>query len=166
MRVLSIFSWVVVLWVAKVFLFSLPYKFTLHPDTQFIFGTIGVWMQGFIGNAAGGWFANYGSYAVGSVELITSLVLLSPAVFWLLTKINVLKHAPSRSLVHAFGGLMASAVMGGAVFFHLFTPLGIVVIHEGQSDGGSLFYAATSILVLGLVLFITNYRDYKNELSH
>ena len=58
---------------------------------------------------------------------------------------------------------MASGVMAGAVFFHLFTPLGIEVIHEGQSDGGSLFYAAASILVLGFVMFVANYRDYKNK---
>jgi len=38
--------------------------------------------------------------------------------------------------------------MSGAVFFHLATPLGIEVLHNGVSDGGSLFYAAVSILVL------------------
>ena len=58
--------------------------------------------------------------------------------------------------LHRIGGLMASAVMLGAVFFHLFTPLGIEVLHEGESDGGSLFYAALSILVLGVVLFLIN----------
>ena len=55
-----------------------------------------------------------------------------------------------------FGGLMASAVMAGAVFFHLVSPLGIEVLHNGESDGGSLFYAAVSILVLGFVLFFIN----------
>jgi len=165
MKILPIFSWAVVLWTAKVFLFSLPYKFTLHPDTQHIFGVIGLWMQGFLGETIGSAFANYGSYAVGSVELITSLILLSPVVFWLLLKVKVVTSAPSRSAVHALGGLMAAGVMGGAVFFHLFTPLGIEVIHEGQSDGGSLFFAAMSILILGLVLFMTNYRAYKNKLG-
>ena len=163
MRVLPIFSWIVVAWVSKVFLLSLPYKFTLHPDTQHIFGTIGAWMSGLIGDTIGTLFANYGSYAVGSVELITTLILLSPLVFWVLKKTKLLQCVPSRSLMHATGGLMAAGVMGGAAFFHLFTPLGIEVIHEGQSDGGSLFYAAVSILVLGFVLFITNYRDYKNK---
>jgi len=165
MKILPIFSWAVVLWVAKVFLLSLPYKFTLHPDTQHIFGVIGGWMQGFLGEGIGGAFANYGSYVVGSVELVTALVLLSPAIFWLLSKFAIVKSAPSRQVLHAVGGLMASGVMAGAVFFHLFTPLGIVVIHEGQSDGGSLFYAAASILVLGFVLFLSNYRAYKNSLG-
>lgn len=46
--------------------------------------------------------------------------------------------------------------MAGAVFFHLFSPLGVVVLHDGKSDGGSLFYAALSILILGPVLYILN----------
>jgi len=165
MRILPVFSWIVVLWIAKVFLLSLPYKFTLHPDTQHIFGMIGAWMQGILGDSIGTWFANYGSYAVGFVELVTSVILLLPVVFWLLKKIKLLQCAPSRSLLHALGGLMASGVMGGAAFFHLFTPLGIEVIHEGQSDGGSLFYAAVSILILGFVLFVANYRDYKSKIT-
>ena len=57
---------------------------------------------------------------------------------------------------------MASAVMAGAVFFHLASPLGVEVLHEGQSDGGSLFYAALSILILGLVLFAIN-RGWTDE---
>ena len=165
MRILPIFSWIVVLWIGKVFVLSLPYKFTLHPDTQHIFGTIGVWMQGVIGEPLGAWFASYGSYAVGSVELLVSIILFSPVIFWLLTKIKLLKSHPSRRLIHAIGGLMASGVMAGAVFFHLITPLGVEVIHEGQSDGGSLFYAAVSIFILGFVLFVVNYRDFKNQLD-
>ena len=46
--------------------------------------------------------------------------------------------------------------MAGAVFFHLFTPLGIEVLHEGKSDGGSLFYTALSILILDVELFVIN----------
>jgi hypothetical protein len=163
MRVLNIFSWIVVAWISKVFLLSLPYKFTLHPDTQHIFSTIGEWMKGILGDGIGSWFASYGSYAVGSVELVTSLILLSPIAFWVLKKIKLLQCAPSRSLVHAFGGLIAAGVMAGAAFFHLFTPLGTEVIHNGQSDGGSLFYTALSVVVLGLVLAISNYNDYKRK---
>ena len=70
---------------------------------------------------------------------------------------------PSQHLIHAFGGIMASGVMAGAVFFHLFTPLGIEVIHEGKSDHGSLFYAAVSILVLGGGLFVMNFLTWKSS---
>lgn len=149
----SIISWVIVVWICKVFLFSLPYKFTLHPDTQYIFGTIGLWMKDFIGDTSGQFFMDYGAYIVGSVELFTSLILLSPAVFFLLKKTEVVAQV---HILHAVGGILASFVMAGAVFFHLFTPLGVEVIHEGQSDGGSLFYAAVSILILGFSMATIN----------
>lgn len=149
-KVVAIASWIITTWICKVFLFSLPYKFTLHPDTQHIFGTIGGWLSGFFGEGLGGLFANYGSYVVGSFELITSLVLLSPILFFALGKGDL------RATLHHFGGLMASVIMAGAVFFHLVTPLGVEVLHEGKSDGGSLFYAAVSILVLGIILFLIN----------
>ncbi len=155
-KIIAIFSWVIVAWICKVFLFSLPYKFSGHADTQHIFGTIGLWMQSVISTDLGQWFAQSGAIAVGSVELIASLVLLSPALFTLLLKLNLLQQAPSRALIHGAGGLLASGVMVGAAFFHLFTPLGIEVFHEGKSDGGSLFYAAVSILILGLVMAAMN----------
>ncbi|GLS90466.1 hypothetical protein GCM10007916_15330 [Psychromonas marina] len=157
----SVISWLVIVWICKVFLLSLPYKFTLHPDTQHIFGTIGQWMKGFIGDSGGTLFMNYGSYAVGAVELVTSLILLSPALFFVFKKMGVISNAPNIHLLHAVGGALASMVMAGAVFFHLFTPLGIEVIHEGKSDGGSLFYAATSILILGAFIALLNLIKYR-----
>lgn len=152
----AIISWAIVLWTCYIFLGSLPYKFTNHPDTQHIFGTIGEWISNTIAQPLGELFANFGAYVVGSFELFTSLVLLLPAVLWLLRRMGGKPTAGIRPRWHAFGGLLASAVMAGAAFFHLFTPLGIEVLHEGKSDGGSLFYAAVSILVLGIVLFFLN----------
>ena len=148
-RIISIASWVIILWIAKVFLSSLPYKFTGHPDTQHIFSTIGGWMSNTISTGLGHWFTQYGAYAVGSAELIVSIILLSPAVFFLLKKLNLIRKTRSRDQVKSVRGVMASSVMLGAVFFHLATPLGIVVLHNGQSDNGSLFFAAVSILILG-----------------
>ena len=157
-KTVAIVSWIIVIWTCYVFLGSLPYKFTNHPDTQHIFGTIGEWMGGVLGQGPGNLFSTYGAYAVGSVELVTSLVLLAPAVVWLLGMIGLTKSEGIRARLHSIGGLLASVVMLGAVFFHLFTPLGVEVLHEGKSDGGSLFYAAVSILVLGIVLFVINFR--------
>ncbi|MFT5258793.1 MAG: hypothetical protein ACI9J2_000462 [Saprospiraceae bacterium] len=156
-KIVAVVSWVITLWMCKVFLFSLPYKFSLHPDTQHIFGTIGAWMSGFIGITLGDLFANFGSYAVGGFELVTSLVLLSPVIVWALKKIGGGSlESGFRAKMHKLGGLMAAMVMAGAVFFHLATPLGIEVLHGGKSDGGSLFYAAVSILILGIVMFFIN----------
>lgn len=149
-------SWPIVLWMSYVFLGSLPYKFTKHPDTQHIFGTIGDWLGTFLGSGIGNLFKEFGSYVIGGFELLTALVLLVPALLWVISRLNGSFFGVTRRRFHMIGGLMASAVMTGAVFFHLVSPLGIEVLHEGQSDGGSLFYAAVSILILGLVLFALN----------
>ena len=155
-RIATIFSWIVVAWICKVFLLSLPYKFSGHPDTQHIFGIIGLWMQDTVSTSIGLWFAEHGATAVGSVELLTSLLLLSPIVFFGLKKLNVMTKTPSRALIHVLGGLLSAGVMAGAMFFHLITPLGVEVLHNGQSDGGSLFYAAVSIFTFGLILAAVN----------
>ncbi len=152
----AVASWMIVLWMCYIFLSSLPYKFTKHPDTQHIFGTIGDWLGTFLGNGIGKLFSDFGSYVIGSFELLTSIVLLLPALLWVLSRLNGSFFGVTRRRFHVIGGLMASAVMAGAVFFHLVSPLGVEVLHQGQSDGGHLFYAAVSILVLGLVLFAIN----------
>ncbi|MRI31947.1 hypothetical protein EOPP23_02905 [Endozoicomonas sp. OPT23] len=162
-RIITIFSWVVVAWTAKVFLSSLPYKFTGHPDTQYIFGTIGGWMQGILGNTIGNWFANYGAIAVGIAELTVSLFLLIPLFLFIREKLTGAKSPVDRAVFHTLGGLAAAGVMTGAAFFHLATPLGIVVLHEGKSDGGSLFFAAVSILVLGLIMAAANFSLIKER---
>ena len=151
-------SWIIAAWMLWVFLGSLPYKFTQHPDTQHIFGTIGAWLGGILGDGIGGLFANLGPYAVGAFELATSIVLLVPLFAWLTRKVVGGRPTRARAWWHRLGGAMAAVVMAGAVFFHLFTPLGIEVLHEGQSDGGSLFYAAVSILVGGIVMVLLNRR--------
>ncbi len=155
-KVIAVISWIMVLWMCKVFLFSLPYKFTNHPDTQHIFGTIGTWMSGFLGDGIGGLFSNYGAFMVGSFELLTSVILILPALTWLFSLVGGSGNVGLRPRLHQIGGGLAAVVMAGAVFFHLFTPLGIAVLHAGKSDGGSLFYAAVSILVCGIILFFMN----------
>jgi len=155
-NVIAVASWAIVAWICYIFLGSLPFKFTLHPDTQHIFGTIGDWLGTFLGTQIGSLFSQFGSYVVGSFELLTSLVLLAPVLFWLKSLITKQAFGLARIRCHQIGGLMASMVMAGAVFFHLASPLGIEVLHQGESDGGSLFRAAVSILILGIVLFVIN----------
>ena len=141
-------SWLIALWASYIFLGSLPYKFSGAAEPLHIFATLGTWMSGFLGETIGGLFVQYGAYIVGGFELLTALVLLLPIVWW-----------QKREKLHCIGGLMASSVMAGAVFFHLATPLGWVVKwHENgqiQTDAG-LANAALSILLLGLVLVWLN----------
>lgn len=152
----AIVSWPIVLWICYIFLASLPYKFSGHPDTQHIFSTIGGWIGGFAGESVGNLFTNFGAYAVGSVELLTSIILLLPVLLWIGSMMTRSNFGITRRRFHVIGGVMASLVMAGAVFFHLASPLGVEVLHNGVSDGGSLFYAAVSILILGVALAIIN----------
>lgn len=152
-----IISWLSALWISRIFLTSLTYKFTGAPETIHIFSTIGQWMSNTIAEPVGTLFANYGAYLTGTGELITSIILLAPALLWLLHKAKLTPNA-NRSSLHSLGGILSTIIMLGAIFFHLFTPLGIEVLHEGQSDGGSLFYAAVTIAILGLILFNINGR--------
>lgn len=155
-NVIAVVSWVIVAWICYIFLGSLPYKFTQHPDTQHIFSTIGDWLGTMLGSGFGSLFSQFAAYVVGSFELLSSIVLLVPVLLWLKSLITKQAFGNARIRFHQIGGLMASMVMAGAVFFHLASPLGVEVLHQGQSDGGSLFKAAVSILVLGIVLFVIN----------
>jgi len=164
--IVMVISWLIVVWICFIFLGSLPYKFTDHPDTIHIFSTIGQWMNGILGTTIGTLFTRFGAYATGLAELVTCIVLISPILY--LRKKNRDGESAFRSIrarMHTIGGGMASLIMAGAVFFHLFTPLGIEVLHQGQSDGGSLFRAAVSILVLGIVMvFINKPLGFKSEI--
>ena len=149
-------SWLLSGWAAFVFASSLPYKFSGHPTTQHIFNTIGAWVSETVSAPLGLVFSAYGAVTIGSAELISAVLLMLPAVLWLYKLMTGKKFGPSRSTLHAVGGSMAAALMGGAVFFHLFTPLGVQVLVDGVSDGGSLFRTAITVLVSGLLLVALN----------
>jgi len=117
-HVLAVFS-------SLIFLDSLRYKFTDHPNTQEIFGRLNDWAAGL---GADGLFAHTGlfsQYTIGSAELVTSGLLL----------LGVL---PKLRRLQALGALLGISVMTGAISFHLFTPLGI----DPKNDGGGLFAMA------------------------
>ena len=42
--------------------------------------------------------------------------------------------------------------MGGAIFFHLFSKLGINV----NNDNGALFFSAVTVFFVGIILFLMN----------
>ncbi len=134
------------LYIAFVFIQSLFFKFTNSPETQYIFGTLDRWAGGF---GLGGVFSPRGifsQYVVGTAELAASGLLLL-ALF------------PAFRALQPWGALLALAVISGAIFFHLFTPLGISVRNaDGTLDGGVLFalacgvwLAAAGLLLLGRI---------------
>jgi hypothetical protein len=127
---------------ALVFLDSLRFKFTDHPNTQEIFGRLDGW-AGTLGLP--GLFAQTGlfsQYVIGTAELFASGLLL----------IGLL---PRFTRLNALGALIGLAVMSGAVSFHLFTPLGV----DPNNDGGGLFAAAVTIWLTAIVLLVIRRKE-------
>jgi uncharacterized membrane protein YphA (DoxX/SURF4 family) len=127
--------WVLTLYVCFVFIQSLFFKFTGSPETVYIFeGKLDPWAAslGFPGVfAPGGIFS---AKVVGTFELVASVLLLVGAAM-----------SRQRS-VQVLGAAMGLGVISGAIFFHLFTPLGVAVVNtDGSSDGGELFILACGV---------------------
>jgi putative oxidoreductase len=107
---------------AFIMLQTLYFKFSGAPESLYIFSTIGM--------------EPWGRYLVGSMELVASVLLLIPKIYWL-------------------GGLLGMGLMAGALFFH-FAFLGI----EVQGDGGLLFAYAVTVFLASLVAVL----DRKNDI--
>lgn len=135
-KIMHYLPWALAIFVAIVFVQSLFFKFTNSFETIHIFTTIGDWM-GSIGLPAfiASGFAAWGGYTVGSVELIASVLL-------------IIRRTQS------LGALIGFVIISGAIFFHLFTPLGVsVVIDEaGNRDGGQLFALAVGVFVSTILI--------------
>lgn len=125
-----------------IFLDSLRYKFSNHPNTQEIFGRLNDW-AGTVG--ADGLFAQTGlfsQYVIGVGELVAAAMLL-------------LGILPAFRRLQGFGALMGLAIMSGAISFHLFTPLGI----DPNNDGGGLFMAACGVWVSCLIITVIRRKE-------
>jgi hypothetical protein len=127
--------WLLTAYVAFVFIQSLFFKFTGSPETVYIFeAKLDPWAAslGFPGVfAPGGIFS---AKVVGTFELIASVLLIAGAAL------------SSQRLVQVLGAAMGLGVISGAIFFHLFTPLGVAVVNtDGSSDGGELFMLACGV---------------------
>ena len=136
---------VLCVFIAFVFIQSLPFKFSNHVNTQHIFGTLADW-------SGLDWFGAYGGYMVGGAELIAAILLFT--------------------IYRGFAAIMAFGIMTGAIFFHLFTPLGVVVDHFDPStgahagnDGGVLFMMACATWVCAIVVSYLEYRNPKSTLA-
>jgi hypothetical protein len=132
------------LYIAFVFIQSLFFKFTRSPETIYIFeAKLEPWgaSLGFPGLfAPGGIFS---AYVIGSAELVASLLLLAGTFI------------ASLRILQALGALMALGIISGAIFFHLFTPLGVQVVNtDGSSDGGELFALACGVWVAAAILIV------------
>ncbi|MBX2849333.1 MAG: hypothetical protein KTR16_13500 [Acidiferrobacterales bacterium] len=132
--------WALVAFVIFVFVQSLFFKFAGLQETEIIFSTIAQWMGSITGlNIIAPFFEVWGGYTIGAVELIAALLLLFPG---------------TRRL----GAFIGLVIISGAIFFHLFTPLGVdrIVNEAGDTDSGVLFYMACGVWVCcALILLLT-----------
>ena len=125
--------------IAFVFVQSLFFKFTGSYETDHIFGTLATW-------SGLSWFGIYGGYIIGIAELIAAIFLFTR---W-----------------HGLGAIMSVGIMSGAIFFHLFTPLGIPMPEFNAAgeivgdDGGLLFGMACLVWLCGAFLSV---KDFKNQ---
>ncbi len=131
------FVYLLIAYVVFVFLQSLVYKFSGSEQTDIIFTTIAEWMNGVGLGFIAPSFAVYGGLIIGSTELIASGLLI---------------NAKTRSI----GALLGLSIMSGAIFFHLFTPLGVnrVIDAQGNTDNGVLFYMACGVWISCLLILL------------
>ena len=135
--------WMLVGWIAFVFIQSLFFKFSNSLETQHIFGTLGDWL-------GLQWFSDYGGYMVGLAELIAALIMFTR--YW------------------AWGALLAFEIMCGAIVFHLFTPLGVKMPVYDQNgmvvgdDAGLLFVMACFTCASALTLVVNDWVSENSQI--
>lgn len=138
---------ILAIFASMIFIDSLRFKFTDHPNTQEIFNRLDVW-AGSLG--AQGLFAHTGlfsQYVIGSAELVASALLL-------------LGILPALRRLQAIGALIGLGVMSGAISFHLFTPLGT----DPNNDGGLLFVMAVCVWLSCATLIVWRRKQLANVL--
>jgi len=120
------------IYIAFVFIQSLFFKFSGAAESIYIFQTIEDWLSL-------SFFEPVMRYVIGVTELLASVLLFIPA----------LRH---------IGALLSIGVISGAIFFHLFSPLGVVV----KDDAGTLFIMAVGVWIASAyILFMNKDRFFK-----
>jgi hypothetical protein len=128
-RVTRLLVWPLSAWIAYIFLWYLQYKFTGHPGSTYLFTILTDWL-GFHG------YEKVMRIGTGTAELIASLLLFVPRT-------------------QIFGAALSLAIMTGAIFFHLVSPLGI----DPYGDGGVLFKQACATWVAAAAILAIRHRD-------
>lgn len=108
-------------YIAYILLWYLPFKFA--PDS-YLFQVLEDW-------AGLPWFEPHFRYVTGGVEAVASLLLFIPGL-------------------QVAGAAVAFGTMTGAIFFHVFTPLGI----DPYNDGGKLFTEACTLWAFSLAILV------------
>jgi putative oxidoreductase len=113
-KMITAIDWVCRITAAIIMVQTLYFKFSGAEESVYIFTKMGM--------------EPWGRYGTGSVELVASVLYMTPRFAWL-------------------GALLSIGVMLGAIASHL-TVLGIVV----KNDGGLLFGLALTVFVCGVIV--------------
>jgi hypothetical protein len=123
--ILRILTWPAALSIAGILLWYEQYKLTGNPGSVYLFTVLSDWL--FIPG-----YEKPFRLAVATAEILASLLVVLPAT-------------------RMIGAAFALAIMSGAIFFHLASPLGI----DPYDDGGSLFKEACAVwLAAAFILFV------------
>ena len=135
-RILRLLAWPAAIWIAYEFTWYQQYKLTGHPGSvDFIFQPLA------------DWFGVPGQektlrLGVAGLEILASVLVLIPA---------------SR----AWGGVLATGLMSGAIFFHAIGPIGI----DPYGDGGGLFKEAVVTWARGVFVIVAHRQDLRAAAS-
>ena len=122
-----VLSWVCRIVAAIILLQTLFFKFTVAPESVYIFTKLGAFIHTYLPFASIGTVEVSGRIGSGIMELIAAVLLLTPRFLWA-------------------GAILAMAATGGAIVSHL-TFLGI----EVQGDKGLLFFLAIAVIVTSAI---------------
>ncbi len=125
---MRIVSWILAIIVAGIFVQSLFFKFTDAPESILIFSLIDITAQDYIGQKI---FEPTMRYGVGGAEAVAALLVLLP-------------------FTRVFGAFIGFVIISGAIFFHLFTELGISPAGVLAQDG-TVFPDPTSAEALAAI---------------
>lgn len=128
-RALRLVPWALSTWVAYIYLWYLQYKFTGHPGSVDLFTTLTDWL-GLPGHEKAM------RIGTGSAELVASILLFVPRA-------------------QVFGAALSLAIMTGAIFFHLVSPLGV----DPYGDGGVLFKQACATWLASVAILAFRRRE-------
>ena len=127
-RILSLAVWAMAIYIAYIFVWYLQYKFTGDDGSVGLFTILTDWL-GFHGHEK---FMRIGT---GRAELFASFLLFIPPL-------------------QVLGAALSFAIMSGAIFFHLVSPLGV----DPYGDGGVLFHEACTVWVFAAAIMVIRRR--------
>jgi hypothetical protein len=123
-RVLNWLSGALSAWIAFIFVWYLQFKFAGNDGSVWLFTILTDWLH-FHG------YEKVMRIGTGSAELLASILLFDLPL-------------------QAVGAALAFCIMSGAIFFHLFSPLGT----DPYGDGGVLFHQAISVWMASVVIVL------------